>query len=130
VSDGEVVENEPRAASTASDDQPTPKRRSFLPRFGLRSLFVFAIVFCLFFGWIGRNAYRMRQEEAALEALERAATEIKFQADPVPGRIGYFRDPYEDAVGRLIGWKRGRSFSRSICLTTPEALAIRSSSRR
>ena len=47
----------------------TRRRRSLLPRFGLRTLFVLAIVFCLLAAWIGRNVARVRQEEAAIEAL-------------------------------------------------------------
>lgn len=37
---------------------------------------MFAILFCLFFGWIGRNLYRIRQEEAAIEALKLAGANI------------------------------------------------------
>lgn len=51
-------------------------RRTLLPRFGLRTLLVFAILFCLLFGWIGRNAYRIRQQDAAIEALKRGHATI------------------------------------------------------
>lgn len=82
MSDGEVVEIEPRAASPASDEQPTTaKRRSYLPRFGLRSLLIFAVVFCLFFAWIGRGLYRVRQEDAAIETLKRAEATIMVRTE-------------------------------------------------
>ena len=59
------------------------KRRSRLPRFGLRSLFVVALLFCLLFAWIGRNLYRVRQEEAAIEALKQAGATIFLREDDV-----------------------------------------------
>jgi hypothetical protein len=63
------------SAETEATDT-TVTRRLRLPRFGLRALFVFAILFCLLFGWIGRNLYRMRQEDAAIETLKRAGASV------------------------------------------------------
>jgi hypothetical protein len=48
--------------------RPPQARRSALPRFGLRSAFVFAVAFCLLFGWIA-DLYHSRQQQAALDAL-------------------------------------------------------------
>ena len=53
------------------------RRRSFLPRFGLRSLLILGVLFCLLFGWIGRNLYRVRQEDAAIEAILRAGGTLR-----------------------------------------------------
>jgi hypothetical protein len=84
----EVAEIEPRSASPESDERPTTaKRRRFLPRFGLKSLFLFALVVSLLFGWIGRNAYRLRQDEAAIEALQRCGPGIVLGSEPLQWEV-------------------------------------------
>jgi hypothetical protein len=97
---------------TSSDRSPPPppsasraaRHRSFLPRFGLRSLLLFAVVFCLLCAWMGRNAYRMRQEQAALEALKRAHAGI-YGAEM--GSLGNSNElsAYADFPSRLVGLK-------------------------
>ena len=62
-----------RPASTAG---ATVRGRSWLPRFGLRTALIVALVFCLLMGWVGRNAYRVRQEDAAIETLRQAGATI------------------------------------------------------
>lgn len=90
-------------------DASSRRTHSFGPRFGLRGLLIFAIVFCLLFAWMGRNAYRMRQEEAALEALKRAGATVYLQGAEYPyerADAGWFGDA--DTAGRLVGWTAGR----------------------
>lgn len=70
--------------TAASEATPSRRRRrSFFPRFGLRTLLIFAILFCLAFGWIGRRYYRLRQDEAAIEALQRAGPGIVLGSEPL-----------------------------------------------
>lgn len=66
---------------TSADEPARNRARSLLPRFGLRSLFVVALLFCLVFGWIGRNLVQMRQEDAALEALLQADARVVLESD-------------------------------------------------
>ncbi|HEV7281678.1 MAG TPA: hypothetical protein VGN57_15860 [Pirellulaceae bacterium] len=95
--------------SSPSDERPSS--RSFLPRFGLRSLFVFALLFCLLFGWIGRNAYRVRQEEAAIEALMQANGAIVLEGEEwrelhpaTPARgTEPVRADWQELVARTLG---------------------------
>lgn len=111
------------AIAPPSEPAPRKRPRRFLPRFGLRSLFVFALVFCLLFGWMGRNLYRMRQEDAAIEALERAGANIQFLQNRhlnldigyVPGRIEFAEErTTAGLVARAIGWSNRRSIDRII----------------
>jgi hypothetical protein len=80
-----VEADPPRTSAPSSqDDRPRSSRRSrsFLPRFGLRALFVFAILFCFASAWMGRNYVRMQEEDAAIESLKRAGASIRFEQDP------------------------------------------------
>lgn len=97
----------PAAERPASPAGGFRRRRSFLPRFGLRSLFVFAVLFCLFFGWAGKHLYRMRQEQAAVEALKQADAKFSVMGGGVGPWIGWVEaKPFEDydSLGRLFGW--------------------------
>jgi hypothetical protein len=78
--------------------------RSSLPRFGLRKLFVFGLLFCLLF-WLGRNFYRKTEEQAALEALTRVDAKLTlFDSDG--GHHGSARAFPVDrsAVAEFFGW--------------------------
>ncbi|HEV7279489.1 MAG TPA: hypothetical protein VGN57_04680 [Pirellulaceae bacterium] len=52
------------------------RRRSLIPRFRLRTLFVAAVLMSLLLGWYGRHVYRVRQERAAAEALRRVGAQL------------------------------------------------------
>ena len=98
----------------SSPKPPSGSARSRWPRFGLRSLFVFAILFCLFFAWIGRNYMRIRDEEAAIETLKQAGAVILLQPrdgtnrHPVlsatPSPADHSGEAENDWYGRLFGW--------------------------
>ena len=86
--------------------------RSWLPRFGLRTLFVVAILFCLLAAWIGRNAARVRQEQAALEALLQVNATIRLAFDGEPNEFTprselFLQEPPGDSwtycVARSVG---------------------------
>ena len=74
--------SDPPYSAPASDEAPVDqatsrrsssgarRRRRWLPRFGLRTLLVVAVLFCLCFAWIGKRYYELRQDEAAIEALK------------------------------------------------------------
>lgn len=91
------------------------RRRSLMPRFGLRSLFIFAILFCLFFGWFGRNYYHVRQQDAAIEALLRIDATVVLEgpidsktnmaplASDASGRS--LASAATDAALRSVGWE-------------------------
>lgn len=108
MSDVTSLKNDP----TLDADRPSPKRRrkrrAYLPRFGLRSLLLIAVVFCLFFAWIGRNCYRIRQEEASIETLKRAGATIRVKTEggekPHPATPPQFGDEaaHEDALPTML----------------------------
>lgn len=107
-----------------SNDASLPRTgrpsRSFLPRFGLRSLFVFALLFCLTFGWLGRNFVRIREEDAAIEALRQAGARIYIQTeegwDYHPATPYFYQDSGRELLpsfaSRLIGWSSDASVIR------------------
>lgn len=119
VSSADPLTADDRPASRAGAN---PRRRSFLPRFGLRTALVFALLFCLLFGWVGRNLYRMRQEDAAIEALLRAGATV-YRYVPPRSELNAFRESvvFEeerttvDLLSRAIGWS-GRTRIDSIVL--------------
>ncbi|HEV7281680.1 MAG TPA: hypothetical protein VGN57_15870 [Pirellulaceae bacterium] len=92
-------------------DTPPPsgkeqRPRRYLPRFGLRTLFVFGILFCLFFAWAGKHLYRVRQEQAAIEALKQAGANFQAMTGGVGPRIWLEEvQPFDDydPLGRLLG---------------------------
>ena len=100
------------ADATAPAANVTGRGRSGLPRFGLRMLFVVAILFCLLAAWIGRNAARVRQEQAALEALLQVDAKVELATDGDsqlnPSAPSFLSDLPEaswgDYVARSVGW--------------------------
>lgn len=84
-------------------------RRSFMLRFGFRSLLIVAILFCATFAWVGRGMVRVRQEDAAIEAIQRAGTII---LEPIPGSneavnlldVEEPENRLSDQLLRAIGW--------------------------
>lgn len=91
------------------------RRRSLLPRFGLRTLFVLAIIFCLLSAWIGRHLVRVRQEEAAFDALLQVDATIRLAFDGeqnefTPTEKLFLHEAPGDSwtyyVARSIGWAK------------------------
>lgn len=101
---------------TTADEPVRRRSRSLLPRFGLRSLFVVALLFCLAFAWLGKNAYRVRQEEAAIEALMQAGSAIVLENDEErelhpatpPRGTESTQSTWQELVGRTTGWSQRR----------------------
>lgn len=110
-----------------SQAKPTTprKRRSFLPRFGLRSLLIFGLLFCLLFGFVGRNYVRMREKDAAVETLRQAGATIYVARgdgwDFHPATPFFSDDPGWELVPsyglRLIGWSGDASVRRVELMT-------------
>lgn len=99
--------NVPRSAEEGESASSLRRRRSLLPRFGLRGLLVFAICFCLFFAWIGRGFLRVRQEDAAIETILRSGGSLYTEggggiAGP-PGALSEPSDlPFFERSGDLL----------------------------
>lgn len=104
------------AAPQPGEARPSgPRRRALLPRFGLRSLFVAALIFCLASAWFGRNLYRARQEDAAIERLKQAGATLRLPQEPqslvapetLPDAPNRSRvDRAVEAVLQAVGWTR------------------------
>lgn len=76
-----MTSSEPAEIEPTSDTSPRRRRTRFLPRFGLRGLFVFALVFCLACAWAGRNYLALQREDAAIEALKATGARLHFDAE-------------------------------------------------
>lgn len=103
--------------TVAFDESPSdaPKGRRQLPRFGLRSLLVYATLFCLLLAWIGRGFYRVRQEDAAIETILRSGGSLYTGIDRgLYGAPGALSEPsalplFErcgDLFFRSVGWRQ------------------------
>jgi hypothetical protein len=101
-----------------SSDTPTDapsRRRSFLPRFGLRALFVFAVLFCLASAWVGRNIHRTRQADAAIETLGRAGAAYGMHGERSSGSAKEVQRVRDELIDRweettIVDRAIGRSF--------------------
>lgn len=94
------------ASPSASSQGARPRTRRYLPRVSLRSLLILGVVCSLLFGWVGRNLYRVRQEQAAVEALKQGGAKFS-RIDAA----GYHRDDSQalegyDAMKSLFGWTK------------------------
>ncbi|HEV7281679.1 MAG TPA: hypothetical protein VGN57_15865 [Pirellulaceae bacterium] len=100
------------ATKPRSDSSTLSRRRSLLPRFGLRTALIFAVVFCLAMAWLGRNFARIREEDAAIETLKQAGATIYIRSGlddikPHPATPFQTKPPNWDSVPsfpmRLLG---------------------------
>lgn len=106
---------EPSPADEVPASAP-PERRFRLPRFGLRTAFVLAIVSCLFFAWVRWNYVQRQVEQAAVDALLAANAEIAFAGDEhafmgtADQRAAEGLEPpvptFGSRVSRSLGWTR------------------------
>ena len=102
--------------------------RAYLPSFRLRTLLIFAVVFCVLFGWIGRGVHRVREEDAAMESLLRAGATIWLIEDSLnhPQLMGNtydasFFDPKGERLARIVGWRKSpRIYSLSLNAPHPD----------
>lgn len=95
-------------SSEATSTPASRKRpRRLLPRFGLRSLFVLAILFCLFFVWTGKHFSQVRKEQAAIEALKQAGAKFYIWTGSRSNFVNPFnlQEPDEDydPIAKLFG---------------------------
>lgn len=79
-------------------------RRPISFRFGLRSLLIFAILFCFASAWVGRNYVRLQDEEAAIEALKQLSGTQFIFADEVDPQTKPKEASRSERIGRIFGY--------------------------
>lgn len=95
------------SSETPSQCERNLPRPRLLPRFGLRALFVVAILFCLFLVWTGKHFSQVRKEQAATETLKQAGAKFFVWTGSRSNRVGPFdyQEPDEDydPIAKLFG---------------------------